>query len=56
MLIFSDFSSFVFTSLLLFLLLQQPGAALARHVLAEVPQQLCAYCKTMGIVPGGVRG
>jgi len=24
--------------------------------LAEVPQQLCAYCKTMGIVPGGVRG
>ncbi|KAK2184011.1 hypothetical protein NP493_286g02086 [Ridgeia piscesae] len=35
---------------------RQPGAALARHVLAEVPQQLCAYCKTMGIVPGGVRG
>ncbi|KAI0217289.1 Copine-2 [Lamellibrachia satsuma] len=32
---------------------QQSGAALARHVLAEVPQQLCAYCKAKSIVPGG---
>ena len=30
---------------------QSPSAALAKHVLAEVPQQVCDYYKMVGIKP-----